>query len=421
VGSAVALAIGAQLIETRPAATMHAVSSETTQLLRRPGYARYFAVVAAARASGSMFGVSGVLLVLARTGSLTLAGLVVAGANLPGVLTGPFLGGWLDVTASRRRLLVLDRTLTIASLVALLVVAGHGPNWILPLIAVVYGATSPLSSGVFSSLIPEIAGPELLDVANTFEATSINIAFIVGPALAGVVAGAFGAPVAIEVQIAAGVLLALLIAVDHTFELRPPAHALTPSSLRAAVTGGLRSLWTIKALRWNSLTSIVYVSAWGTLNVGFPAYAVEVGSHAHAAGYMWAAISFGSLASAFLFRTPALRLPPRLLIAGSFLAMTVSVAVWPLIHGLGWALALVMLTGLLEGPSLVALLSVRQRLAPAHLRGQVLSTVGSLNLAAAAVGAAVAGPFQAAFGTTATVYGFGALMAAAGVLALASG
>ena len=49
-------------------------ASQMSQLLDRPGFKRYFATVAAARATGTMFTVSGVLLVLERTHDLTLAG-----------------------------------------------------------------------------------------------------------------------------------------------------------------------------------------------------------------------------------------------------------------------------------------------------------------------------------------------------------
>ena len=97
--------------------------SEVTQLLRRPGFVRYFATVAGAQATGTMFTVSGVLLILERTHDLALAGIVVAAASLPATVTGPFLGGWLDVTASRRRLLVLDRLLAALALTAILVLA----------------------------------------------------------------------------------------------------------------------------------------------------------------------------------------------------------------------------------------------------------------------------------------------------------
>lgn len=396
-------------------------ASEVARLLRRPGYARYFLVVAAARATGTMFNVAGVLLVLARTGSLVLAGITVAAATLPGALTGPFLGAWLDVTASRRRLLVLDRLVTAGALLALLLLAGHGPNWLLPVIGVAYGATSPLSSGAFSAALPEVAGPDLLNVANTFEATSINVAFIVGPALAGLISGTAGPAVALEVQLGAGVLLALAIAGDHTFELRPVAAAQRAQGLLNTVREGMRAMAGIAALRWNVLVSTFYVAGWGTLNVGFPVYAERVHAPASASGYMWAAVSLGSMISAFAFRRRAMALNTASLIAGSFTAMAASVALWLLVHSLLPALLLVGLTGLLEGPSLVALIGVRQRLAPPHLRGQIFATVGSLNLAAIAAGSAAAGPLHAALGTAATLLCFALLMLAAGLITLVTG
>jgi MFS family permease len=394
--------------------------SETVRLLRRPGYARYFGVVAATRTTGTMFIVGGPLLVLARTGSLTLAGLVVAGETFAGAVTGPFLGAWLDVTPSRRRLLVLDRAVTVVSLTAMLLLAGHGPDWLLPVVGMIVGATTPLSSGAFSSVLPEVAGQELIAIANTFEATSINTAFIVGPALAGVIAGTAGAAAAILVQLAACVVLAALVAGDRTFDLRPEHGEAAPSRILHAVRQGVSSLWRIAPLRWNTLIGVIYVTGWGMLNVGFPAYAVKVRSGVHASGYMWAAIAIGSMVSAFALRGVARGLRSRRLVGISFLAMAVSVAIWPLAGGLAPALGLIFLTGALEGPSLVALIAVRQRMAPAHLRGQVFSTAGSLDLAAIALGAAIAGPMQAGLGTDGVLLVFAALLTLAGLLSLAT-
>lgn len=387
------------------------------RLLRRPGYARYLAIITIARTAGTMFNVSGVLLLLERTGSLSLAGVVAAAATLPGALTGPLLGAWLDVAASRRRLIVLDRIVTLLALGALLLLAGHAPNWVLPLIGVAYGVTSPLSSGGFASVMPEITGQELVDMGYTFEAAAVNAAFIVGPALAAAIVAATSAGVAIGVQMAVGALITVAIAVDSTFDLRPE-HARVPERVLDAVREGVTSLWRIRALRANFMTFTVYVTAWGTLVVAFPAYALSVGAHASAAGYMWAAIALGSLVSAFALRVPALRIAPRVLIGGSFLAMGLTVGAWPLADGLAAALTLVFVAGLLDGPSFVALLALRQRATPAHLRGQIFSTAQSLSLAAAAAGTAVAGPFQEAFGTTATIGAVAALLFLSALLAL---
>src|SRR5438477_68596 len=133
--------------------------SETSRLLRRPGFARYFATVAAARATGTMFSVAGVLLIFERTNDLALAGFVIA-----------------------------------------------------------------------------------------------------APA---------GAATAIELQIAAGVVLAALIAGDATFERRPEHAEARPEGVLHAVRGGLVATWRIQPLRWNVAIDCVYVLAWGTLNVGF--------------------------------------------------------------------------------------------------------------------------------------------------------
>lgn len=360
------------------------------------------------------------LLILERTHDLALAGIVVAAASLPAAVTGPFLGGWLDVTTSRRRLLVLDRIATALALTALLVLAGHAPDWLLPLVALLYGATSPLSSGAFSAVLPEVAGPDLLDAANAFEGASINVAFVVGPALAGLIAAGAGAPVAIEVQIASGVALAVLIAFDETFELRPTHAEMAPAGILETVAQGLRATWQIRPLRWNITIDAFYVLAWSTLNVGFPAYALALGAGAHVAGYMWAAVAAGSMVGGFALTGRPATAQPRFLIGGYLLAMAASAVFWPLAGGVAVALAMIFLTGVLDGPGLVGLISIRQRLAPPHLRAQIFSTANSLHSAVTAVGAAGAGFVQRAFGTDATLLAFAALIGIAGLIALLS-
>jgi predicted MFS family arabinose efflux permease len=370
------------------------------------------------RATGTMFSVAGVLLILQRTHDLALAGVVIAAATLPGAITGPFLGGWLDVTASRRRLLVLDRLATALALAAVLLLAGHAPNWLLPLAALLYGITAPLSAGAFSAVLPEVAGPELIGVANAFEGASFNAAFIVGPALAGLIAGAAGPAAAIEVQLFSGLALAVLIAGDATFELRPPDDDLAPRGVLEAVREGLTAMWRIVPLRWNTVIDCFYVFAWGTLFVGFPAFAVTVGAGAHASGYMWAAISAGSMIGGFAPSRRTAALSPRLLLGGCFLAMACSAAAWPLASSLPVALGLVFLTGLLDGPALVALITIRQRLAPAHLRAQIFTTAASVHFVFLAAGPAAAGLIHQALGTTATLLAFVVLIAVAAAVSL---
>ena len=66
-----------------------------------------------------MFNTAGILLVLERTRSAPIAGVVAAASVLPGALSGPLLGAWLDVARRRRVLMVLDQLLGIAGLLAM--------------------------------------------------------------------------------------------------------------------------------------------------------------------------------------------------------------------------------------------------------------------------------------------------------------
>jgi MFS family permease len=126
-----------------------APAGEWRALFARPGYLGFTLTVAPSQISSLMFAVSGVLLVLDRTGSAALAGATASAAVLPAALTGPLLGAWLDVTSRRRPLIVGDRLLSAAALLGLVALAGHGPDWTLPLVAVLYGVTTPVSIGSF--------------------------------------------------------------------------------------------------------------------------------------------------------------------------------------------------------------------------------------------------------------------------------
>ena len=378
-----------------------------TSLVRHPGYVRYFVAVALARVPTTMWAVAIALLVLERTGSLSLAGVTVAAGSLPAAVSGPVLGAWLDVARSRRLLIAVDQLTAIAALVGIVVVAGNGPSWALPLIGVAYGVTSPLSMGAFRSVLPELIGLELLPKANTMGATSINLAYIVGPAVAGAIAGVAGPTAAVETQIGLFAATIILTATAEVFELRPATPPAT--GLVGSVRDGLGALWRIVPLRALSASSFFSVMAWGALNVGFPAYGIAMGAGAHASGYLWAAVSLGSVISAFAFARFAARVSTVALMAGSSCAMACSAVFWPLAASLPLALVLVTITGVLEGPALAAFFTVRQRFTPPQHRAQVFSTTGSMTLAGMAIGSAAAGPVHAALGTDATLWVFPAL------------
>jgi MFS family permease len=337
------------------------------------------------RVTAAMFNTSGVLLVLARTGSAPLAGVTVAAAVLPGALTGPVLGAWLDVARRRRVWIVGDQLLSVAGLAAMVALAGRAPDWTVPAVAVVYGVTRPLSSGTFYSALAEIAGPQLLDVASTIEASSLNLAVVVGPALGGALAGAAGAPAAVEFQAGLTLLVAVLVAFNAAFEARPEQRVANVSD---AVRQGLTALVRDRVIRSTSLASTLAGFGWGLMAVGFPLYAVEtLHAPAHTSGYLWAALGAGSILGTFGLRgAPTLRR-----VGASYGALAVSALVWPLAPDLAFGIALITLTGFLEGPAFSGTVALRQRYAPPAARAQMMTTLTGIAMIASSAGAVIGG------------------------------
>lgn len=355
------------------------------QLLRRPGYTGFVATVSLSRIAATMFTTSGVLLVLARTHSAPIAGATAAAAILPAALTGPVLGAWLDVASNRRLLIVLDQLLSAAGLLGLLALAGRAPNWTLPAVAVAYSFTRPFTTGSFVSSLAEIAGAELLDLASAIEATSLNLSFVIGPALAGALTGAAGPATAVRVQAAATVLAALLIAINPAFEIRPRER---PRGLAHAVREGTGALLRNQILRATVIASMLATFGWGLMVLTFPLYAVQkLHAGSHAGGYLWAGVAGGSIIGTFVLRgVPTLRR-----IGLSYGVLGLSALAWPLAHSLLAGVFLITLTGFLEGPAYSGTIALRQRHAPPAGRAQVMTTIGSMSLFSAALGSAIGG------------------------------
>jgi MFS family permease len=385
------------------------------RLRRQPGYPLFWTTATITRLADEMFSVGVVLLVLERTGSAGLAGATVAAVTLPSIVSGPLLGAWLDRTGRRRRVMVLDQMLAATTVVSIVVLAGHAPNWTLPLVALLAGATWPLSFGGFTSLIPVIVPGELLVQANALEATSFNFAVIGGPALAGTISAVAdpAASLFVEAALTLGAigLIARIPAMDARGRgSRRPLLSIARAGLRhVAATPPLRAVTVAGALNLGGL---------GLLTVAFPFFAVnDLGVQRSAAGYLWAAFAFGSAVGAMTLVRLQSRWAPQRIVLGAITAVGCLMLLWPLAATLPAALLLIGLTGLVDGPNLSATFGARQRWTPPELLGQIFTTAASVKVGAFSVGAALAGPAVLA------LHARGALLVAAGVqfVAVAAG
>ena len=390
---------------------------ESVRRLRaQPGYQAFVGAATLARVSDEMFTVGVVLLVLDRTGSPGLAGATVAAITLPSMVTAPLLGAWLDVSGRRRALMAVDQVLIAAVLVALVLAIGNAPNWTIPALTLIAGLTYPLSFGGFTSLIPALVPDELLTPANALEASSFNLALVIGPALAGALSATLGpaSPLIVEAALAL-VALALFVRIPAVDRFRDGAGG----RLTRAAIEGLRQVVRVPQLRGVTAAGAVGLAGFGLLTVAFPLFAVEhLGGRASDAGYMWAAFAAGSTVGALALVRIQRRLEPWWIVIGGLAAFGALMLLWPVASSLPVALALIALAALADGPALAATFAVRQQVVPEELYGQVFTTASGIKVGSFSVGAALAGPAVSGLGSAETILVAAGLQFLAAILGL---
>jgi predicted MFS family arabinose efflux permease len=360
------------------------------RLRSQPGYLKFLSAATLARVSDEMFAVGVVLLVLERTGSAALAGATVAAITLPSLVSGPLLGAWLDLTGRRRTLMVIDQLVIATVLVALVLLVGHAPAWVILLVVLPAGITYPLSFGGFTSMIPTLVPGELLPPANAVETTSFNAALVIGPALAGTLSAAVGAdaPLLVEASLALAAL-ALIVRIPGLDS--PPEHA-DERTLWSIAADGLRQIVLVPQLRGVTAAAAIGLGGLGLLTVAFPLFAVDhLGVEESAAGYMWAAFAVGSTLGALSLVQIQRRFPPERIVLSGYALFGLLMLSWPLAGSLPVFLVLVAVAALVDGPALAAQFAVRQQNVPPSLYGQVFTTAVGLKVCSFALGAALAG------------------------------
>ena len=368
-------------------------------LRAQPGYMKFLSAATLARVSDEMFSVGVVLLVLERTDSAGLAGATVAAITLPSLISGPLLGAWLDLTGRRRTLMVVDQLVIAAVLLALVVLVGHAPVWLILLVVVPAGITYPLSFGGFTSMIPTLVPGELLPPANAVETTSFNAALVVGPALAGTLSAVAGPATPLVVE--AGLALAALVLIVRIPGLDSPPERAEERTLWSIAADGLRQIVLVPQLRGVTAAAAFGMCGLGLLTVAFPLFAVDhLGVERSTAGYMWAAFAVGSTLGALSLVRIQRRVPPERIVLGGYAIFGVADAELAA-RGLAAACSSSWWRwpALADGPALAAQFAVRQQYVPTSLYGQVFTSAVGVKVGSFALGAALAGAVVTGLGS----------------------
>jgi MFS family permease len=243
------------------------------EALTSPGAKIPVLASALARLPVAMISLATLLYVQRMTGSFAVAGLVSAGLLAGSALGMVAQGRLMDRVGPTRPLLVAAAVFSVATAGLITAVQTDGPLVLLVAVALLSGLVQPgtpaASRALWGRLVP--AGP-LRDAAYSYEAISLEVFFILGPALAAFLVATPWPGTGLVVAVIAMVVGTVGFALSRPVRTQKAA----PDELSLGLLGALAR----KGMRTVALAALGCSLVVGSVEVGVPAVATAAGSQA---------------------------------------------------------------------------------------------------------------------------------------------
>lgn len=325
------------------------------------------------------------ILVLALTGSGLMMGIVGALSMLPDLFIGMVAGAIADRSDRKRMMFLADLgRAVLTALIPLSVILGG------PTLAVILIVTAPLSVlrafflAGYTASVPILVGRSQLGRANSIFEAVYSMGFIVGPAIAGLLAATIGPGPTLAIDAASFALSSLALAFMRR-DLRAPADR-PRSGLVADIREGIDFILHHPILRpmivfW-ALVNICLAPLVAALTVHITR---DLGQEATILGLVLTTYGIGTVVGALLTarfsrRTVAPFLLGGTLTTGVLLAVVSRTTQIPLLLGAA------AIAGAAQSVVLVTYLTARTNMSPDALLGRIGSTARTLSLGLQPVG-----------------------------------
>lgn len=336
-------------------------------------------------------------------------GLLTASSRLPFLVFGLLVG----VLADRyRRRPIMIWTYLVRALVLLWIPVAAALDMLtlvqLYLVAFTIGSLTLLSDIAAQSFLPSLAAPQRIIEANSKLEVSRSSTDMVGPSVAGGLIQAVTAPFALLLDVVVYLVATVLLVVTPIRE-QLPARDTARSSMLPQIREGLSFVLRHRLLRWNALTSALSNLFTNILLAILVLYAVRgLDLNPGAIGVIFGIGSAGALVGAASGRRLATRygMGPALIFSNSVIAsgaILMSLANGSAILRLVWTTAAYTVFCFGYPACNVAVISLRQVLAPAHLLGRVNATMRFLTWGTMPIGAFVGGVLGSSAGLRPTM------------------
>ena len=346
-----------------------------------------------ARAANAGLPTAIILGVLAAGGSASEGSLIVAAVTAVAGIVGPLVGALMDRAEHPRRGYALAILALGACAAALAIGVGSWPIGVLMLIAGIAGLFHPMLTGAWSAqlrrVLPDIAPAR----AYAVDVGTYNIGDIVGPAIVGIAyvydaqtPGAASLEIVVLLYVIAALVLPLVpiprrSAADMPDEPQPLLHAVRSLSV----------FWHSVSLRRSTIIStLAFVGIAGVV-IGSPLIGQDLAGDAGVGALLLAVVAAGALLGSAVFaRRPIRSRGPGTIVVITTLALGLAMAALAAVPTMALAFVAAAILGFLEAPQLTAVMQVRDRESPAHLRSLVFVAAASLKTGAFALGAVIA-------------------------------
>jgi MFS family permease len=277
-----------------------AQTSRTFRSLRHRNYQLFFGANLFANLGTWMQRISQDWLVLELTGSGTILG-IVTGLQFAPALFLSLPAGKLADKFNKRKILVGTNLIagSAALTLGILVVTDLVVVWHILVLAFILGIAGAVDAPVRQSFVPELVGKEDLPNAVGLNSTNFNLARLVGPAIAGVLIGAFGTGPAFFINAVTYpiVILSLVMMNRATLIKRDLSNADKSDSIRVALAY-------VKG-RKDIVATMLLVLLIGAFGFNFQVVTalmarVEFGLGASAFGMMGTMIALGTVTGAII-------------------------------------------------------------------------------------------------------------------------
>ncbi|SOX55458.1 MFS transporter [Mycobacterium ahvazicum] len=353
------------------------------------------------------------------------ASIVAAAMTVPLVLSTLVAGTAVDFFGRRRISLVSDWLSGMAVASVPVIAWLFGANALnvaeLAVLAFLSAGFDPAGTTARQSMLPEAAARAnwSLDRTNSVYEAILNLAYIVGPGIGGLMIATVGGVNTMWITAGCFGLSFIAIGVLRLEGIGKPHHATRPDGLVSGVAEGLRFVWNMRVLRTLALVDLVVTALYLPMeSVLFPKYFSDRHEPAEL-GWALMALGAGGVAGALGYAVLSKYLRRRTAVLTATLtfgAASVGIAFLP---PLPVILVLCALTGLVYGPIQPIYNYVMQTRAPHHLRGRVVGVMTGLTFAAGPLGLLVAGPLADAAGLRVTFLALAVPIIVVGLIACA--